>query len=122
MRTIKRHSRELNKGKWETIIAIADAYASEKDKWLVELSYAKQTGKLRSHRILRDCLVKQQYTSPSGLQARQWKQALKDSVETLDKNWQALFVELKPLIMGNKNLSEKQKHYCFWVLGSYDRL
>jgi hypothetical protein len=122
MRTIKRHSRELNKGKWETIVAIADAYASEKDKWLVELSYAKQTGKLRSHRILRDCLVKQQYTSPSGLQARQWKQALKDCVETLDKNWQGLLVELKPLIMGNKNLSEEQKHYCFWVLGSYERL
>ena len=59
MRTVKRHSRELNKGKWETVVAIAEAYAAEKDKWLAELSHAGQMEKLRSDRMQRDILVKQ---------------------------------------------------------------
>ncbi len=122
MRTIKRHSRTLNKGKWKTIVAIAEAYTSEKDKWLCELSCAENTDKLRSDRIQRDILVKQKYASGYGLQARQWKMALKDSVETLDKNWKALFTVLRPVVMKNSNLSESQRHYCFWVLGSYERL
>ncbi len=122
MRTIKRHSRKLNKGKWETLLAIAGAYATEKDKWLCKLSQAGQTVNLRSDRLQRDILVKQGYKSENNLQARQWKQALKDSVETLDKKWKALFAELKPLIMGSKNLSETQRHYCFWVMSSYERL
>ncbi len=122
MRTVKRHSRELNKGKWETIVAIAEAYAAEKDKWLAELSHTGQMEKIRSDRLQRDILVKQKYISPEGLQARQWKQALKDSVETLDKNWKGLFVELRPLILGNKNLTVEQRHYCLWVLSSYERL
>ena len=122
MRTIKRHSRTLNKGKWAIIVAIADAYAAEKDKWLCELSRAGQTYNLRSDRLKRDVLVKQGYKSDSGLQARQWKLALKDSVETLDKSCKALFVDLKPLIMRNHSLTDEQRHYCFWLMSAYERM
>ncbi|MBI5756095.1 MAG: hypothetical protein HZA12_04140 [Nitrospirae bacterium] len=86
MRTIKRHSRRLNKNKWDTISNIAHSYAQEKDKWLCELSCTDNIDKLYSDRILRDMLVQNGYISPHGLQARQWKLALKDAVETLDRN------------------------------------
>lgn len=122
MRTVIRHSRPLNDGKWKIISSITRAFASEKDKWLCELARVENIGKVSSDRVQRDILVKSKYVSPFGLQARQWKQALKDGVETLDKNWKALFVEIVPLIMQNANLTKVQKHYCCWALKSYDRL
>ncbi|MBI5755617.1 MAG: transposase [Nitrospirae bacterium] len=119
MRTIKRYSRRLNRSKWSAISDIARSYASEKDKWFCELSHTGNTEKLSSDRIQRDILVKSRYQSLFGLQARQWKLALKDAVETLDKNWQALFASLSPLIYNNTNLSDAQRHYCYWILKSY---
>jgi putative transposase len=122
MRTIRRHSRQLNRQKWEMLLGIAEAYGKEKDRWLCELSSVGNIDRLSSDRIQRDILVQSGYRSPFGLQARQWKIALKDAVETLDRHWQAIFQKILPLIYTNSNLTDEQRHYCFWVLKSYTRL
>lgn len=122
MRTIKRRSRQLNKGKWDIALGLTQTFAAEKDKWLCELSRRDNIDKIKSDRIYRDILVKSKYQSPFGLQARQWKLAIKDAVETLARSWQALFVKLSPLIYNNTNLSDMQRHYCYWILKSYDRI
>jgi hypothetical protein len=50
------------------LVAIASATATEKDKWLLELSKTANIGKLRSDRIQRDILVEASYESSFGLQ------------------------------------------------------
>lgn len=116
MRTIKRDSLPLNSGKFEGVCDIADSYSEEKDKWLVELSYISGLDRLKSYYDVRNGLVASGYKSEYGLQGRMWKMALKEAFETIDKNWKTLFVRLLPLIKANNNLSDNQKHYCYWVL------
>jgi transposase len=122
MRTIKRYSLPLNQNKWKQVYALAEAYSQEKDDWLVQLSKREALHRVGAYRKLRDELVKVEYTSRHGLQARQWKLALKDAVETVDKNWRALIREIKPRIGQNSHLNEGQKHYCYWVLKDYSRI
>jgi len=101
---------------------VAKANAAEKDHWLQSLAPLGRVGLLQSHRILRDELVARGYANAQGLQARQWKCALKDAIETADRNWKALFVELAPLVFANSNLDDDQKHYCFWMMKDYSRI
>ncbi|MCQ3972534.1 MAG: transposase, partial [Anaerolineae bacterium] len=70
----------------------------------------------------RDCLVKEGYASPNGLQGRMWKMALKDAYETLLKNWAALAAEIKPRIFAHPGWSESQQHYAYWLLKSPQQL
>ena len=101
---------------------MAKANAAEKGHWLQYVAPRDRAGLLQSHRILRDELVAQGYANAQGLQARQWKCALKDAIETADRNWKALFVELAPLVFANSNLDDDQKHYCFWMMKDYSRI
>jgi len=117
-RTIKRYSLELNIGKWLEMIEIATAYAFQKDIFLSN----SQLGKYQTSRQYRNELVKSSYVSPTGLQARQWKLALKDGFETIDRYWLALSVELRPLVARHKTLTEQQKRYAFWVLQNSHRI
>jgi transposase len=132
MRTIKRATYGLNKGKLEEVRAICRAYAAEKRYWLDVFSSAANQARIKTHRQVRDEAIQSGYQSPNGLQARMWKLALVDASETWDKYWQALFVGLRKSIAGNKTLdvlesnSDKQKgngqcqrRYLYWLLKSY---
>ncbi|MGD0886345.1 MAG: hypothetical protein ABSA46_16000, partial [Thermodesulfovibrionales bacterium] len=88
------------------MVGVAKANAAEQDHWLQYLAPLGRVGLLQSHRILRDELVARGYANAEGLQARQWKCALKDAIETADKNWKALFAELAPLVFANSNLDD----------------
>jgi putative transposase len=122
MRTIKRNSLPINEKKFDRLDAIAQAYSKEKDYWLLRFSSINELASLKSYYEVRDQLVKTEYRSKYGLQARQWKLALKDALETIDKYWQALFQQITPLIHKNSNLSDAQKHYSFWILKDYSRV
>lgn len=119
-RTIKRHSKRINKSKWQTLQDIANAYAWQKDRFLLAYAPPKAYSQYNGFRQVRNSLVKAKHNSP--LQARQWKLALKDSWETLDKQWLALAVELRPMIARHPNLTESQKHYAYWILRSSERI
>src|SRR3989339_610152 len=121
MRTIKRHSKDLNKGKYLEIKQTAQAYANEKQRWLFYFQSVENIHFIDGHRLVRNEFVQAGYRSSFGLQARMWKLALIDAAETMDKYWQALFVEVRKLISKNDYLSEEQKHYCFWILKDYQR-
>lgn len=95
MRTIKRKTRPLNSSKINSIKKLCIAYAKEKQYWLNKLkawNFQAQLGKPRS---IRDLFVDQSYQSPYGLQARHWKLALQDAIETWDKYWKAILVLVK---------------------------
>lgn len=120
MRTIRRKSLPLNKGKASTIIKIIEAFTNEKKHWLQ--FFISAVCSIKSHRSVRDLYVKSGYTSQYELQARMWKLALAEAAEMMDRYWKALFPKLNKLIKKNNNLTEVQKRYCHWILLDYNRM
>lgn len=118
MRTIKRNTLQLNISKQESLQKLCHAYTKEKQYWLNQLRGWKFQGLLGKARTIRDEFVGLKYTSKHGLQARHWKLALQDAVETWDKYWQAVFIAIKPKIY-RKYTNEIERHYAYWLLKSY---
>lgn len=124
MRTFKRHSEKINQAKWNQLCLIARCYRAEKNKHLPYYAADKNYATDQSHHIRRDKLVKQKYISPRRLQARMWKLALKESYETVDKQWAALIVELRSMVYSQKRRerwNDVETHYAYWLLKSRKR-
>jgi len=119
MRTVKRYSLPLNLNKQKAATELCRAYSLEKQYWLQRLQAWTLQSHLGKPRIIRDEMVKKQYRSSYGLQARHWKLALEDAAETWDKYWQALFVKVRSKIFHRKKLSEIERHYAYWLLKGY---
>jgi transposase len=122
MRTIRRVSLRLNGKKWAALVELARRYAAEKDDHLVSLSPDAVFAFLRSPRDWRDGLVAAGYTSPHGLQARQWKAALQEAYATIDRQWAAVATTLRDPLRGRTDWTPEQKHYAFWLLKDPGRL
>ena len=120
MRTIKRKALRLNLKKIRSLKALCRSYAKEKQYWLDKLKEWNFQALLGNPRAIRDAFVGKKYTSLYGLQARHWKLALQDAVETWDKYWQAIFVNVKPKIH-QKYESEVERHYAYWLLKGYSQ-
>ena len=101
------------------LMKLCHAYAREKNYWLDKLRSWKNQALFGTPRKIRDEFVKKNYQSTFGLQARHWKLALQDAIETWDKYWKAIFVRVRPRIY--KNLSEKSCHYAYWLLKGYQQ-
>src|SRR5947209_2074316 len=112
MRTIKRDTEVLNKGKQSAFENLCKAYTREKRYWLDRFKDWKWQKLLNTPRKMRDIAIAENYRSPWGLQARHWKLALQDAIEMWDKYWKALFVQLGPKIAASNLLNEK-RHYAF---------
>jgi hypothetical protein len=74
---------------------------------------------LETPRKVRDFLVKEGYQSPYCLQARHWKLALQDAIDTWDAYWKALFVEVRSRISSHI-FKEEERHYAYWLLSRYE--
>ncbi len=122
MRTIRRISRPLNKGKWEAVNDLARRSAAEKQSHLTGFTDAQFAASPKKERTRRDVLVKAGYVNPHGLQARQWKAAEKDAYETVDRQWAALAEAVRPLVGQHTSWSEAARHYAFWLLKDARRL
>jgi len=119
MRTVKRNTLPLNAKKQISLREVCQAYSNEKKYWLHQFQAWSFQAQLGRPRTIRDKMVKQNYQSPQGLQARHWKLALEDAAETWDKYWQAIFVKVRPKIARRKDLTETEQHYAYWLLKSY---
>ena len=105
MRTIRRVSVEVNKGKLKGITDLITAYCNEKDQWLVYLH--SNISDISQFRKVRDGLVKSKYNSPYGLSSTHWKNAVEDACKQMDMYWQALLVDVRKKISRNVN--------CNWL-------
>jgi putative transposase len=134
MRTIKRISPKLNRGKWEALREITSAYAREKQEHGVVYHDDGLFGAQDDERTRRDMLVKvDKYKSPHGVSARMWKLAQKDAFEMVEKQWAALAEALKPLIGAHKGSKKKsapcgvkwtpaQLRYAYWLIYTPQRM
>jgi putative transposase len=121
MRTVKRTARPLNVQKQKSLKDLCQAYTQEKKFWLRYFQSFKSQTYLARPRSLRDELIKQNYHSPYGLQARHWKLALEEAAETWDKYWQATFVKVRSKISHQKKFSELERHYAYWLIKGYSQ-
>lgn len=120
MRTIKRKALKLNCTKMASIISLCKAYAKEKNHWLDVLKDWKYQALLGTPRKIRDEFIHKNYQSISGMQARHWKLALQDAVETWDKHWKAKFVPLRSKIASHFK-HEAERHYAYWLIKGYSQ-
>jgi len=119
--TVKQKSRPLNKKKWSEIAKTAEAYASQKDAFLVKYGHVKYLLYLGEKRRLRNELVSAGFASPFGLQARQWKLVLDDALFTLGRQWEAAVVEVREHLYRHEGLTDEEKHYAFWLLYKHEK-
>ena len=117
-RCIKRYSLRVNLSKWWILLDILASYAREKDRFLVLYAGVENIDACYRFYEIRNGWVQSKYKNPDGLQARQWKLALKDSLETLDRYWAAMAVGWKKRIYGAKDLSETQKRYLLQAIST----
>src|SRR5260221_8761856 len=122
MRTIKAFSLSLNRDKWERLQAIAQAYAAEKNDHLWAFGDDLTFAAYHRQEQCRDALLDARYANAHGLQGRLWKMALKDSYETVLRNWAALGEVLRGRVASQKGWTAQQKHYANWLLSSEKRL
>lgn len=120
MRCVKRQTVPLNIGKETAIQDLCKAYAREKQHWLSLLRGNYFQALLGNHRKIRNHFVKEGYQSVSGLQARHWKLALQDAVETWDKYWQALFVKIRSRIF-RRRFEENASRYAYFLINGYEQ-
>lgn len=120
MRTIKRPTLKPNAKKQIALNELCRAYILEKQHWLNRFIAWDCQSQLDRPRTIRDKMVKKNYQSFQGLQARHWKLALEDAAETWDKYWQSIFVKVRPKIARRKDLSEPGRHYAYWLLKNYE--
>ena len=118
MRTVKRQILPPNKNKQMTLNALCLAYTNEKAYFLDLLREWDLQSNLGMPRKIRDELVKSNYTSRYGLQARHWKLALQDAIETWDKYWAAIWKQVRSRIARAKMVDE-ERHFAYWLLKGY---
>src|SRR5688572_16668879 len=127
MRTIKRISHKLNRGKFGTLREIASAYAREKQEHGLVYHNDALFGSHSSERTRRDVLDKEKYKSPHGVSGRMWKLAQKEAYEMVQKQWAALAEEVKLLIGAHQAgkdgqapcgvvWTETQLRYAYWLI------
>lgn len=122
-RTVKRYSHKINNTKWNHLTRIARLFRDEKNCHLLYYNITQNYVTDKSHIDQQMRNVKSKYVSPNNLQARQWKIVQKSAYQTVDKNWCALAVYLKPMIAQHKNKwTEVEIHYAYWLTYSGKRL
>jgi hypothetical protein len=118
MRTVKRKALTLNRDKLSAVKELCQSYAREKNHWLDVLKEWRFQALLGTPRKIRDEFINRKYQSNNGMQARHWKLALQDAVETWDKNWKAQFISAKSKIF-SKIKQEAERRYAYWLIKGY---
>jgi len=122
-RTVKRYSPQINQGKWQQLCQIARLFRDEKNYHLRYYNQDQSYSGDKDDTQLRDDLVAQKYKPDTKLQARQWKMTVKTAHDTVERNWCALAVALKPMIAQHKKVwSVAEMHYAYWLVYSDKRL
>ena len=118
---MRQKSLPLNAKKWAKVAETAEAYARQKDAFLVEYGHIKYLHYLGDKRKLRDELVAAGFVSPFGLQARMWKLALEDALFTLERQWEAAIEAARVLVFRHPCFTDEERHYAFWLLFKPER-
>jgi len=113
MRTVKRRSLKLNKGKWEAIERIAQAFAQDKQ---AHLNFYQRSGNFAEAvgwRERRDALKQQPDHQQALLPVHASDLAVKEAYETELKYWASIAEQIE---VSGRNWTDEQKHCANWLL------
>lgn len=114
IRTIKRLSVILNKGKWEEVSDMARAYANEKQKHLDFYQKGDNFSTASGWRERRNDLKQSDHHEQTPLPVHASDLAVKDAFETELKYWASIAAQVE--IHDRKKWTEEQRHYANWLL------
>ncbi len=115
MRTVKRESVKLNKGKFEALEEIARAFADDKQAHLDFYQDGLNFSTAKSYRVRRNELKSSDHHALTPLSVHASDLAVKEAFETEVKYWAAIAADIYPRI-GSRAWTDEQKHYAFWLL------
>lgn len=120
VRTIKQYSELLTALQQKQLMDVLKPYNKQIDVFLTvyaHLKFLHLVTNSSGQKQLRDFLIKNNFKSPCGLQARQWKMALVDACEIIHRQWESdiSFVQ-NDYLYKHKKLTEQEKHYANWLL------
>ena len=117
-KTIKNYCFNATQSKLNELYEIALRYTSVKNEIFQRYGSISGLNYLSYPRQIRNEWVKTNYANKFGLQARYWKQAVDEVFSNIKSNWSNGFRKIKNNIYKNKNYTEVEKHYAFYLLNA----
>src|SRR3990172_1063686 len=117
-KTIKNYCFTSTQKKLNELYKIAIRYTSVKNEIFQRYGSISGLQYLSYPRQIRDNWVKTGFAGKFGLQARYWKQAFDEGFSNIRSNWSNGFSRAKDNLYKNKDYTEVEKHYAFYLLKS----
>jgi hypothetical protein len=118
MRTVKRRSVKLNKGKWEATCCIAQAFAQDKQAHLDFYQTSGNFAATDGWRERRDAVKLSDHHQQTPLPVHTSDLAVKEAYETEMKYWAGIAEQIEASV---RDWSDEQKHYAKWLLYNAQR-
>ena len=115
-KTIKNYCFTSTQKKLNELYKIAIRYTSVKNEIFQRYGSISGLQYLSYPRQIRDNWVKTGFADKFGLQARYWKQAFDEGFSNIRSNWSNGFSRAKNNLYKNKDYTEVEKHYAFYLL------
>lgn len=115
-KTIKNYCFNATQSKINELYEIASRYTSVKNEIFQRYGSISGLQYLSYPRQIRDNWVKTGFADKFGLQARYWKQAFDEGFSNIRSNWSNGFSRAKNNLYKNKDYTEVEKHYAFYLL------
>jgi hypothetical protein len=113
MRTVKRRSLKLNKGKWEAIERLAQAFAQDKQAHLDFYQMNGNFAQAAGWRERRDAVKESDHHQKTPLPVHASDLAVKEAYETELKYWANIAEQIE---VSGRDWTDGQKHYANWLL------
>ncbi len=113
MRTVKRRSVKLNKGKWRSVERMAQAFARDKQAHLDFYQSGGNFAAARGWRERRDAVKESDHHLKTPLPVHASDLAVKEAYETEEKYWASIAEQID---VTRARWSDEQKHYANWLM------
>ena len=113
MRTIKRLSLKLNKGKWEAVSEMAQAFAADKQLHLDFYQTGGNFAAASGWRERRDAVKQSDHHQSTLLPVHASDLAIKEAFDTELKYWASIAEKID---VRDRKWTNEQKHYANWLL------
>lgn len=115
-KNIKQYSEILSAEQIEELSLILHRYNTVRTYIFSRFGSINGLQYLQYPRKIRDEWVKSGFAEQWNLPPKYWKCALEDAFNSIKSNWEATKATIRKRIYRNKNLSDTEKQYCFYVL------
>jgi len=121
-KTIKNYCFNATQSKLNELYEIGQRYVKIKNEVFHRYGSVEGLKYLSYPRQIRDEWVETGYADRFNLQVRYWKQAFDEAFSNISSNWSNRFNSIRKNLYKNKNYTEDERHYAFYLLKATDLL